>query len=184
MIIPGPIQKGIITSIIAPHGITDLIHAAQNNNTKNLLTLKSACILTSIGASQQHLINFGFNLFFILGTIGHFSHDVSFLSHSNIIHKKYIVTIITLLSFMVNSNFFFAYMILIHVPNHYRINWEFIKKNKQFNLSLIAMFTISSIVFGHYRNIYTPLLSSIYKGVIMSHIIYQERYIHNHQWNK
>ena len=31
------ITKHLTTTIIAPHGITDLIHAQQNNNTMNLM---------------------------------------------------------------------------------------------------------------------------------------------------
>jgi hypothetical protein len=46
MIFPNTITKNIITGVIAPHGITDLIHAKQENLLPELYTIN---IFTTLG---------------------------------------------------------------------------------------------------------------------------------------
>ena len=50
------IHKSIINVVIAPHGITDLIHSTNFNTTKQLLTFNSASLIGSTLLSHNNPI--------------------------------------------------------------------------------------------------------------------------------
>ena len=70
-------------------------------------------------------------------------------------------------------------MLFIHVPNHYKLNWTFFKKDKTFTASIITLTTIIFLLIGEkYDNlIYTSYMIDLFKGIIISHIVYEEMYI-------
>ena len=56
MLIPiSPLTKYLTTSLIAPHGITDLVHAKETNHTMQLLTTYS---LTNGGVLGLHYMHY------------------------------------------------------------------------------------------------------------------------------
>ena len=114
------IKSKIISTIVAPHGITDLIHSIQTNNTKTLLSINSCCISTSLISSIQPNIDFGFNIFFLIGSVFHFRHDYP-KTTSQIL--EFFLSFMTILSFIKCPNLFYFYMSLLHVPKHYLSNW-------------------------------------------------------------
>jgi len=169
------IHKHLITSIIAPHGITDLIHAVQNNTTNQLIYFNSASILSSslLSVNNPEILN---NLF-ILSSIIHFRHD---MPNINII-PNYIFSSLLLKSAIVfNHNILFFYMLLSHIPNHYKTNWIYIKQNTFINVSFIFFFTIFLTYIGlTYPYLYnSKIIFDISKGIVISHVIYNEIYIH------
>ena len=174
------IKHKILTGIIAPHGITDLIHATQTNNTRALLSMNTFCILTSFGLSQHELTTIGLNAFFIGASVVHFRRDVPVLLKSNFIEAQmFLFSFVTILTFLMNHNLFFYYMCFLHVPNHYYLNRTIISKKKMVNLSFILSFTLFLSFIGCYQFVYHPLFYPLYKGIVISHVIYQELYIHN-----
>ena len=74
-------------------------------------------------------------------------------------------------------------MVLLHVPNHYYFNRDIIKSNLNLNLSFILMFTLFLTWIGHYQILFSSLFYSFYKGIVISHIIYQELYVHSNNNN-
>lgn len=173
------IKQKILTSVIAPHGITDLLHAVQSNNTQELFTMNAVCALTSFGLSQNDLTNTGLNIFFIGCSVVHFRHDFPpFLKDNHEELQKCLVCLFMTTTFIANHDLFFYYMCLLHVPNHYYFNRHVIAKNYRFNLSFILLFILFLSFIGTKEFAFYPSLYPLYKGVIISHTIYQEIYVH------
>lgn len=189
MIIPKPIihnllihkpiiYTNIVSTIIAPHGITDIIHSYQQNKTKELLLVNTCVTTTSYLLSlQDSLINI-VDISFIISTIIHFRHDI----HCILNVPKYIwSSLLLLISIYISHDLFYFYMCFIHVPKHYHFNIQYIKKNITINFLIILTTTfISNNLFLLIDDIYDyPIILSISKGIIISHILYEELYIHN-----
>ena len=70
-------------------------------------------------------------------------------------------------------------MLFIHVPNHYKLNWSFLKKDKIFTTFIITFTSIIFLLIGEkYDNlIHCSYMIDLFKGVIISHVIYEEMYI-------
>lgn len=174
MIINHLIRKRIITNIIAPHGITDIMHSVNNNTTKQLLFINSATCSSSIFFNSDFYYNNGINIIFLLTSIIHFRHEMPFISNV----PRYIISSILLLSIYYNHDIFFLYMACLHVPNHYKMSYKYIKKNLLINIFLIGLFTYGIIILDD-NIIYNSLIINIFKNVVISHIIYQELYVHD-----
>ena len=67
-------------------------------------------------------------------------------------------------------------MVFIHVPHHYKLNWNYIKKDKKLSLLLILFSTLIIELFGQNIDIFNinESFMSVIKGIIMSHVIYEE----------
>lgn len=174
------IKHKILTTVIAPHGITDLLHAKQTNNTKQLLSINSLCVLGSFGLSQNDVTIIGLNIFFLASSLVHFRHDFPIIfKNANQERQQYICSLALILSFIENNNLFFGYMLLVHVPNHYYLNRYVVKQKYVFNLSFILGFTLLFSFLGDWYIAFEPMLFPLYKGVVVAHIIYQEMCVHS-----
>lgn len=187
MIIPSyHIKRKILTTVIAPHGITDLIHASRYNNTQQLLSINSFCLLSSFGLSQNEATTLGLNFIFVIASAIHFRHDMKVVIKDNCQEpreefRKCIFSIIVLLSFIANNDLFFWYMSFLHVPNHYYMNKKIISKQIVKNVSFILSFTMFLSFLGNQDVIFQPFFYPVYKAVVMSHVVYQELYVHNNR---
>lgn len=181
MIIPTiELKKKLLTTIIAPHGITDLIHAKQNNKLHELISINSVSVLTSYGLYQNDITNIISNSAFIGFSIIHFSHDfLPIIENYHEKKQKMLLCSLFIALSIFNNNLFFLYMVLIHVPKHYFYNRYFLKKYLIGNLSFIFIFSLLLGMAGQHNFVFDERLYPLYKGIITSHIIYQERYIHN-----
>lgn len=170
------IKSKIISTIVAPHGITDLIHSIQSNTTKPLLYINSACATSSVVSSLHPNLELGYNIFFLFGSVIHFSHDYPKTNNQIL---EVILSLATIISFTQCHDLFYLYMTLLHVPKHYSSNWKYIRKNKEVNICLIILFTTGC--FYTIIDVFSqPLLFyRLYRGIILAHVIYQELYIHN-----
>ena len=70
-------------------------------------------------------------------------------------------------------------MIAIHVPHHYIMNWDYMKQTPRFSVLLLV---ITSTLMGIIGNSFEPnehmeLIMTITKGIVLSHIAYEEIYI-------
>ena len=91
---------------------------------------------------------------------------------------RYIISSILLLSIYYNHDIFYLYMTCLHVPNHYKFNYKYIKKNIFINIFLIGLFTYGINILDNYI-LYTSFIRNIIKNIVISHILYQELYVHN-----
>ena len=164
--------KHLSTSIIAPHGITDLIHAKNQEKMQELLTTYSTTIASSYLLSEIHMDSIVNFTFFILSIV-HFRNDMPEIKGI----PRYLWSFLFLQFSIMNSPIlFFLYMMFIHVPNHYKMNWSELKKDPKMSLMVILSSTFFIELFG--RDLHTLMLNeslmSVMKGIIMSHVIYEE----------
>lgn len=175
MLIPiAPLTKYLTTSLIAPHGITDLVHAKETNHTMQLLTTYSLTNGGVLGLNYMHYDN-AVNILLFLASVMHFQRDIPF-------RNKTLLTSMMLLYFIfLDNNSLFLYLSAIHVPHHYKLSWPFLKKNKPFSFFIIGATTALSMYFGkmYYEYYKDPLIFTILKGIICSHICYEEMYIYS-----
>ena len=169
-----PIYKQLITTVIAPHGITDIIHAVQYNMTTELVTFNGLTIGTSYVLSEKApLLLDGA---FIVASVVHFRHD---MPHINAIPRATLSAALIAVSIMYDPNILILYMVLSHVPNHYRTNWKYINTDKK-NVGLIVLFTMVLFFGGEiFPSLYeSGLTFDCAKGLIISHVLYNEKHIY------
>lgn len=166
------ITKHLTTTIIAPHGITDLIHAQQNNNTMNLMQTYAITNSAILLLNQIHFEPM-INILLFFGSVVHFKKDFP-------VKNNDILTGLLLLYFIfLDNESLFIYLTCLHVPNHYKLNWKYLIQNKTFSLLVVGITTIVFHYFGdYYFDLFqNPFYMDIIKGIILSHIIYEEKYI-------
>ena len=175
------IYKNIISGIIAPHGITDLFHARQNNRMKELLSINIACTSSSILLNTLHDPYSILDSSFLISSVVHFRHDMPIIFPKS----DYISSILLIyFSIFYNHDIFFAYMLLCHLPHHYYMNKNVIKENINFNLSALLLTTISFICSSHILNVFDSSIAfDLSKGIVISHTLYEELYIHKNNYN-
>ena len=115
--------KYATSGIIAPHGMTDYIHAFKNNtilelNSVYALTTGSFGLLDQINQSQL------LNIIFIFSSIFHFQRDVP-LKNKN--QRCFAITMFFLFCYLFNNEYLLYYLVFLHVPNHYKLNWNLMK---------------------------------------------------------
>lgn len=178
MILPSKsiLYKYINSGLIAPHGMTDLVHAKQYNLTPELYKIN---LLTTTSHALIHLVDIPYllNILFVGMSIVHFRRD--FPRIKNI--PRFVLSSIFLLFSLSKPELFFSYMTFIHVPHHYSLNWKYLKKNPLFSIISLGISTFFSLLLSHnygtiiYKN---HLVLNIIKGIIVSHIIYEETYLY------
>ena len=174
MIIQPFIKKAIVKNIIAPHGITDIMHSFQHNTTSNLLFINGVSCYSSLLLNNNIDYNNFINIFFLFTSIIHFRHDMPVIKYI----PRYIISTSLLISIYFNHDIFYIYMTLLHVPKHYITNFSYIKSNLKLNIFILLFTTYSINVLDNIILLY-PVLINIFKNIVISHIIYQELFIHN-----
>ena len=171
------IVKHITNGVIAPHGITDMLHARCENKMKELTltygtTIVSSYLLSDVGMGMA------VNMLFFMLSVVHFRRDMPIIKNI----PRYIWSFL-FLQYATTSNIelFFLYMVCLHVPNHYRLNWNYIKQNGKMSAVVIIGATVFLDWFGRdtYDLVVNDGFMSIAKGIVMSHVIYDEFFIFN-----
>jgi hypothetical protein len=172
-----PLIKCAINGIIAPHGITDIIHAQQNYLIPQLFSINGLTILSSVLLHKYHLKNV-LNVLFISSSIIHFRRD---FPKNKFIPRILFSSILLLISIFYNHNILLFYMLVIHVPNHYNLNWKYLKNEKIQTISTLSISTALFLIIGNNFDFLT--LTPLIKGLIISHVIYGEIFIFNFNFN-
>tara|TARA_B100000123_G_C25600142_1_gene371081 strand:- start:89 stop:706 length:618 start_codon:yes stop_codon:yes gene_type:complete len=171
--------KYLTAGLIAPHGITDYIHACNNNNLKNLnlINIISVLLFYSLHYFKKGRV---INSLFITSSIIHFRRDF------HIINNKFIQFLLSSIIVYVNifsDKIIYFYLTLFHVPNHYINVWNHLLVDKYRSFFIISLFTFVSLISSYYLvdeiRMKNNLLKDILKGFIMAHVIYQEKFVHN-----
>lgn len=68
-------------------------------------------------------------------------------------------------------------MIFIHTPNHYKMAWDYIKNDK-FTMLFLLIITIGFFNQIDFMNNELSVFNGISQSIIVSHIMYQEKYIY------
>jgi hypothetical protein len=149
--------------IIAPHGITDLVHAHLNKEYPRLVQCYAGSVSTGVLLHELHLDAVVYAGFFTLSTV-HFRHD----------YKKvpWACGILSLAAFVQNPlDFFFVYMVLVHVPNHYRTAWPYVSLAKMATAFLVLTTGVWSDAFLFNVAAAHPTWVA---SIVMGHVLYQE----------
>jgi len=171
-----PLFKHLITTVVAPHGITDLMHAAQHNTTAELVMLNGVSVLGSLVLSDTApLLLDGA---FIAASVVHFHHD---MPEIKAVPTPVLSAALIAVSIVHDPSILMMYMVMLHVPNHYRTNLPYIMNDTEKNVGFIILFTMV-LFFG--GQIFPWIYENEFafdgaKGLIISHIVYNERHIYN-----
>lgn len=160
-------------SHVFPHGITDLIHAKHTQQEKELcLTYLGGLGVSTVYDSlpfQLPIYNYlGAIVFFVASAI-HFRYDMPRLP----LIPRWVLSSCFLATCIQYPPLFLCFISLIHTPHHYVRSWYFIKPYKK------ETFIYWSILFFGCYQAY-PFLkhSNLVYSLIVSHILYEELYIH------
>ena len=174
------VYKYLNSGLIAPHGMTDLVHADQYNLTPELYKIN---LLTTATHGLIHLVEIPYllNILFVGMSIVHFRRDFPKIKQI----PRFLLSSIFLLFSLSRPELFFLYMALIHVPHHYNLNWKYLKKAPLLSIISLSVSTFFSLLLSHnygtivYKN---PFILDTIKGIIVSHIIYEETYLYENDF--
>ncbi len=177
------IKPLVINNIVAPHGITDISHSLQTKNFKKLISINLFSYLFTDITAKINLDIISDFLFLFLSII-HFKNDFFFIEKKKTIISSVFVASLFIINHFLQSQFeiyfFLIYMSLIHVPLHYKENWWHIKKKPILNsISIVVVAIFSNIIYGNYVLTKNKIISKFVKSIVISHIIYNEKYNKN-----
>lgn len=168
------IQKIVLTQVIAPHGITDIIHAHKTNSYGKMLNYYGGSVIVSSSLEHLHQTEL-LNLIFFIASSYHFRHDLKrlfpTLPYSTLFSGS------TLYLLVQNPQLFFFYMTCVHVPNHYTMVWKHIKEFKKETFFLVACTGIISLLGYNWMEKTNILPLDLIMGIVLGHIFYEETVI-------
>lgn len=179
------IQKLLIKNIIAPHGMTDLTHSVIYDNYNNLLKIQlTSFTISEILTNTFHQKNI-LDFIFITTSIIHFRKDFNniYINIPNVLKSFiFITSCLYILPYEIGRYILLLFMSFIHVPNHYKNNYKYIKKEPILNFILLLAFTafINYVDILHPELFANEQLITISKSIIISHVVYSEKYINDY----
>ena len=170
MMLPS-IRHLVLTQLIAPHGITDLVHAQLNREYPRLVasyagSLGAGVCLHALG---QDPVLYG--AFAAMSAV-HFAHDFGpWWSACTELEREQLVQacIVTACSAPVDA--FLWYMACLHVPTHYATSWHYLKRAKWG-----TVLSVAATAAWCDQNLVSFLTQYPYcaASIIIGHILYQE----------
>ena len=171
--------KYLTAGVVAPHGITDYIHALNNNNLAILSSINILSILFFYSLNFFNKRKF-INLLFVSSSVIHFRRDFHILNNKFL---QYLFSSIIVYVNIFSDKIIYFYLTLFHVPNHYINVWNDLVIDKYKSFFIISLFTSFSLITSYYLvdeiRMKNDLLKDILKGFIVAHVIYQEKFVHN-----
>jgi hypothetical protein len=166
-----------MNTIIAPHGVTDVIHAIQTRNIPNLLKYYGGAIVCGEVCYMNHIEPIWYSIF-VATSIIHFRHDFDKILYITVPKPVSYGLTIAFLGIVNQQSLlwpFYLYMLLIHVPNHYSKAWSYVKDYPALLASFISIASVVSdmlLVETISNEVWIAVLS-----IVIGHIIYEERFI-------
>ena len=169
------IHKIALKHIIAPHGLTDIIHAIEYKNMHKLLLSYGSSGLTAYTFFRTPKI---LDICFLFFSILHFRTDMPQWGIRNRFSAYTIQTIQS--SFLVflfllgkSYNVFLFFMCFLHVPKHYKDSFVYVRKHPKLFLLLFSIFQLFNVsIIPITRNWVTAI-----ETVIVGHILYHELFV-------
>lgn len=171
------VQKLLLTNVIAPHGITDIIHAYHYKSFHHLAYCygTNIAITTVLGHYKYNTIIYAL---LCIGSFFHFRHDFRFpiASISICLPLTNICTFGTLCSIIRDPDpMFYIYMCLLHVPHHFEMASSYIHPYKWWTIGLLCM--VSACTQCIWKTKQPQKWFPLGVGIILGHIWYGEKYI-------
>jgi hypothetical protein len=184
MLIPHTLQEPLMnivplltSAVIAPHGMTDLIHAENNDKVLQLFRINIVAVAASM---LLHMMNMDgmTTAAFLTSSAIHFRHDFPI---KNEFLKLFASSALVMNAENIGVELFIIYMCFIHVPNHYKIYKPMIMDNMKKSLFYISLCAIVATyaVYSNVQLMYDENVFCISKALIVSHIVYEELYTKN-----
>lgn len=181
--------KPILNNIIIPHGMTDFIHAKLHGQLPQLFSIYASTTVCSVLMTAFLQYPDHIHPFFLCASAIHFRTDMpafgqTRLSNTSVQWLQFLQStlLVGLFGITHNIELFLLYMVLSHVPNHYRNTWSFIRKDLFGTLLSITgcQFTIFLI-----EHIWGPIMKPDISNHIplpaqfgvIAHILYNELYV-------
>jgi hypothetical protein len=163
-----PLRIWSINHIIAPHGITDIVHAHVHKQYPVLTAVYTGSTATGWLLHTGHNDIYLYSIFTILSIV-HFRNDF--------VLPKWVLSTSVLLLMLQQSTIdsLLFYMLVVHVPNHYKMAWSYI--NKERIMTTVLLYS-SGVWCDHF--LWRTILAQPYfiLSIMIGHILYQE-YIHS-----
>jgi hypothetical protein len=163
-----------VTCIIAPHGMTDYIHAKKFGYLEELykinLSMITGCLLLN-RCNIYHITQ----TCFLFASVIHFRNDMPLILNKKALQLAFSAIFVGSLHFL-PSEYLVLYMIFVHVPNHYRLAWNYVKDNLEETIFLIVSIGAILSKINRIDNVAQDVLAFV-QTVVISHIIYQEKYV-------
>jgi hypothetical protein len=159
-----PSKIWALKHVIAPHGITDIVHARVHQNYCSLVVVYGG---STAAGWLLHATHHDVWLYciFAVSSVVHFRNDFVF--------PKWMLSTVVLTLMLQPSQIdaIFFYMMVLHVPNHYRAAWRYVKKQKCLTLGLLLAtgFWCDAYLVGTLLENPTFILS-----IVVGHVVYQE----------
>ena len=181
------LKNFLIKNVIAPHGMTDLTHSLIYDNYDKLLKIQLATFTISELLTNTFHQNNILDFIFFATTVIHFRKDFNKINLDIPNVLKSFIFIITCLyidkiyPYEIGIDILLLFMSFIHVPNHYKNNYKYIKKDPIFNFLLLLAFIsfINSVDNLHPELLVNEQVFTIAKSIIISHVVYSEKYIND-----
>ena len=184
MLIPSFLQEPLLniaplltTAVIAPHGMTDLVHAENDDKVSQLFRINGLIVVSSILLQTVHMDNV-INAVFAISSAIHFRHDFPIKSE---FLKLCASTALVVNAESIGVELFICYMCFIHVPNHYNIYKPVLMNNlkRSFHYILVCAIIGTYALYSNLDIMHNGNVFTISKALIVSHIVYEEIYTKN-----
>ena len=181
--IPLYVSRFVFSSVVAPHGLTDYLHASSTRNMKALVALYT----TSCGCNFILPARLD-NIMFLLLSVAHFRHDLgSYDPTLKSIHRWIYsgLVVFCLQGAPFQYDLLTFYMTCIHVPLHYERHIQRAEIYKPFLFLWLILYGATAgatyICFETFfnSNEFTTNTITLVRGIIMAHILYEEKYVNN-----
>jgi hypothetical protein len=159
-----PTRIWALNHIIAPHGITDIVHAHVYKQYPMLAVIYGGSAASGWLLHSSHHDIYLYSLFGILSVV-HFRHDFNL--------PKWMLSLMLFALLLQPSPLdgIYVYMLCFHVPNHYRMAWHYVKQQQMATIFLLwvsAAWCDSFLISTMVREPYTIT------SIIIAHILYEE----------
>ena len=169
--------KPILTNVIIPHGITDIVHAKLYGNTQSLMQIYGCTTFLSIVSmpfDKAHIVH----PLFLLASAIHFRTDM--LTNNNFV--QFLQSIAFVIYFQITDNYdiFLLYMLCLHVPKHYLDAWKYLRQDKWTTTLSLFCVRLATFIFEQYIDLQTVKhIPLIVQFTVIGHIVYTELFVRN-----
>jgi len=159
-----PTKIWALNHVIAPHGITDIVHAHVHQKYRSLVVVYGGSTAAGWLLHANHQ-DFWLYCIFGVSSVVHFRHDFVF--------PKWMLSTMVLALLLQPSQVdaIFLYMMVLHVPNHYRAAWRYVKTQRWLTVGLLLATGVwcDAYLLGSLLENPTFILS-----IVVGHVVYQE----------
>lgn len=170
------LAKPIITNIIVPHGITDIVHAKATNHLKHLTAIYIGSVIASISCPDP--FSSTIHPCFTIASIVHFRNDICPKQTTKM--KIILASLFVFLFYLPGGfEFFLLFMCTVHVPKHYLHAWTYIRTDIPTTIcSVVGTCIVANMAQEHIPNLSFERGVPVFAQFLaIAHIVYTEWFV-------